>query len=66
MKKQVLDTVATTIYHHDIDKSLNVLVVEQHDKVNGVIEFTLKIKHFGEYRTENPIRIYTNVPQNKQ
>ena len=52
------------IYHHTIDTSPNIIVVEQHNKTTGIIEYTLKIKHFDQYHTENPIRLYTNIPQN--
>lgn len=61
MRKLKLDTLSTTIYHHDIELSPNILVVEQHYKITGIIEYTLKINHFGKHTTENPIRIYTVV-----
>lgn len=60
-KKLVLDSLATTVYHHKLDCRPEIVVIEQHHKAQGIIDYTLKIKHFGEFRTENPIRIYTNV-----
>ena len=56
-----VDNLSTTITHHVVENSPNIIVVEQLDKVTGVIEYTLKIKHFEQYIKENPIRIYTNI-----
>lgn len=62
-RKLMLDNMSTTIYHHTITKSPDILVVEQHFHLTGIVEFSLKMKHFDSYVTENPIRIYTNVPK---
>ena len=58
----VLDSLSTTIHHHAISKQPEILVVEQYFKISGVTEFTLRMKHFDSYVTENPIRLYTNTP----
>ena len=61
-KIPVLDNLATTLYHHRIAESPDILVIEQHFKTTGIIEYTLKMKHFDSYVEENPIRLYTNTP----
>ena len=58
-----LDSLSTTIHHHAISERPEILVVEQYFKMSGVTEFTLRIKHFDSYVTENPIRLYSNVCQ---
>jgi hypothetical protein len=65
MRTLVLSNVSTEIYHHTIDESPSIVVVEQHFLITGIIEYTMKMKHFDTWHTENPIRLYTNVPNNQ-
>lgn len=62
MRKLIEDNEITTIYHHEIESWPNIFVVEQHFKSSGIIDFSLKLKHFDSYVMENPIRLYTNNP----